>query len=303
MRKILLLVPLLVLLSGCSQTQSVKQFGNYGVYSLNLTTGSTQLLYGTNTFIDKISTSKYFIMFAQGTNSSSNIMRLTKDGKELSQLTQDSYLDTYPIILNNSVYYLAMPNKTLEIYTMDFNGNGPHQYYSSGVNDGDVNVVGDQVVFTANGSIWIMNVDKSNLRQLTHFSKAGVWGNLSLPFGDYDPKLSPDGKKVVFERLESDNSPNGNYDIYTINTDGTGETRLTNTGYSQGLPVWNPSGTKIAWIVSAINSTGVYKVYEMNSDGTNVRNITPGYYPSNFLIKSIVFETDNEIYFIGQWWS
>ena len=130
-----------------------------------------------------------------------------------------------------------------------------------------------------------------------------MWGNANLPFGDYDPRLSPDGSKLVFERLLNDSSIHGNYDIFIVNSDGTGETRLTYTGYSQGLASWSHSGDKIVYIVAAIGTEGKYDMYIMNYDGTDSRNITPDYFPSNFLCHSPIFSPDDsEILFIGEWW-
>jgi hypothetical protein len=41
----------------------------------------------------------------------------------------------------------------------------------------------------------------------------------------------------------------------------------------------------------------------MNSDGTNNRDITPDYFPNDFLCHSAVFSNDDSvIYFIGEWW-
>ena len=37
------------------------------------------------------------------------------------------------------------------------------------------------------------------------------------------------------------------YEIYVINVDGSGETRLTNFPGSDGWPVWSPDETKIAF--------------------------------------------------------
>jgi Tol biopolymer transport system component len=107
----------------------------------------------------------------------------------------------------------------------------------------------------------------------------------------------------VFERLVGDTSVHGNYDIYSIGVDGTGETALTSSRYSQGLPSWSHSGDQIVYIVAAINDKGVYRIYMMDSDGGNDRDITPNYFPDNFLCTSAVFSNDDsKLYFIGQWW-
>ena len=39
----------------------------------------------------------------------------------------------------------------------------------------------------------------------------------------------------------------GNLEIYTMNADGTGQTRITNNPASDDAPAWSPDGTKIAF--------------------------------------------------------
>ena len=70
------------------------------------------------------------------------------------------------------------------------------------------------IAFTAflsgNLDIWIARLNGDSLRQLT-----------SDPATDHHPQWSPDGTFIVFS---SDRS--GNWDVWTINADGTGENRL-----------------------------------------------------------------------------
>ena len=120
-----------------------------------------------------------------------------------------------------------------------------------------------------------------------------------MPFGDYDPNLSPDGNRIVFERLVRDETVHDNYNIYVINLDGSGETAITDTGYTQGLPVWSHSGEGIVYLVGAIGNEGKYYIYIINSDGSENRNITPEYFPSDFLSHDpIISKDDSKIFFI-----
>lgn len=64
-------------------------------------------------------------------------------------------------------------------------------------------------------NIWVVNVDGSNLRKLT--SKGGAW-----------PSWSPDGSRIVYTRIShNDVTQEGSGDLYIINSDGSGERRLT----------------------------------------------------------------------------
>jgi Tol biopolymer transport system component len=71
---------------------------------------------------------------------------------------------------------------------------------------------------------------------------------------------------VVFERYRD-----GNFDVWAMNADGTGQTNLTNDPGDDYDPVWSPSGTEVAF---ESNRDGDFDIYVMNADGSNVRNVT-----------------------------
>jgi Tol biopolymer transport system component len=191
----------------------------------------------------------------------------------------------------------------LDIYRMNVQGADEQILYDSGSHDADVDWMGDKIVFTTGSRIWLMQSDGTHAVQVTNPPRAGEWGNANLPFGDYDPRFSPDGSKIVFERLEDDQSPHGNYNIHIVNSDGSGERRLTDTGYSQGLASWSQAGDKIIYLVSAVDGVGQYDIYVSNADGTANHNVTPDYFPADFLCHAAVFTGgDSKILFIGQWW-
>ena len=101
-----------------------------------------------------------------------------------------------------------------------------------------------------------------------------------------------------------DQSPHGNYDFYVVDLASASEFRLTQSGYSQGLASWSHSGDQILTIVSAIGTAGQYDLYLMDADGSKNRNITPPYFPPEFLCHWAVFSNDDSaVYIIGEWWS
>ena len=71
-----------------------------------------------------------------------------------------------------------------------------------------------------------MNVDGSDPRRLTNFTKLGL--------GALEPTWSPDGKRIAFaSRLNR-------VDIYVINLDGTGLKKLTTDSSAvAGPPDWS----------------------------------------------------------------
>jgi Tol biopolymer transport system component len=90
---------------------------------------------------------------------------------------------------------------------------------------------------------------------------------LSMVGGDpVRATLPGENGKIAFTALRG-----GNWDIYTIESDGTGETRLT-TDPSEDLdPAYSRRGEKIAFMS---RRDGRNNIYVMNSDGTGVVRLT-----------------------------
>ena len=63
----------------------------------------------------------------------------------------------------------------------------------------------------------------------------------------------------------------GNNEIYMMNANGTGQTRLTNNSASDSDPAWSADGTKIAFVS---NRDGNFEIYKMNADGTGQTGVT-----------------------------
>ena len=88
-----------------------------------------------------------------------------------------------------------------------------------------------------------------------------------------------------------------------VNIDGTEETRLTDSGYAQGMPSWSHSGDRIVYVVAAIEGQGRFDLYMMNANGTSNRNLTPDYFPSTLLVHQAIFSSDDlTVFFVGEWW-
>jgi Tol biopolymer transport system component len=291
--------------------QSVPREQNWGIYSLDLTAETVELVYSSASEVGFLDLNKagdtlaFSQHFGGDANENEEICTVKIDGRELTRITDNNLMDIYPVWSPDGAQlaFLSWRDRDLDIYVMDSDGSNQRRLYDSGSHDADIDWVGHNIVFTSGSQIWIMQDDGTNPVQITDPPDAGVWGDANLPFGDYDPRLSPDGRKIVFERLEDDASPHGNYNFFVINADGSGETRLTDTGYSQGIASWSHSQTRLVFVVAAIGSEGKYDIYMMDSDGSNITNINPDYFPPAFLCHSPVFSADDsKLFFIGQWW-
>ena len=321
MRK--LYVPIiLLLLVGCAASEAitssptrmraVPQEERWGIYRLDLDSLEIELLFRAPTKLSylRLNNAGDRFVFSQKVGGDANeheeIWSLGTDGRDLVRLTDNDLWDLYPVWSPDdaAIAFLSHRKSSLGIFAMGADGSHPRELYDSDSHEADLDWVGDLIAFTKDSRIWTIRSDGKEVRPLTDPPRAGEWGAANLPFGDYDPRISPDGSKVVFERLLGDGSPHGNYDIFSADLETAQETRLTHFGYSQGLASWSHSGEQLVYIVAAIDNVGQYDVYLMNADGTDNRNITPAYFPSHFLCHWAVFSRDDSsLFLIGEWWS
>ena len=239
--------------------------GKYGIYVLTLATEKVELIYSTDkeiyTSALRLNSQGETLVFAQKTgetDESIEIFMVDIDGENLEQITDNSYWDLYPAWSPDGmcIAFLSKRAIDLDIYMMNADGSNPHLFYDSGSHDADIDWAGDTIVFTSDHKIWSIKDDGTGLTEITNPANAGEWGQANLPIGDYDPRLRSDGLKIVFERLEDPSSTHGGYNIFTANSDGAQETRLTNTNYSQGIASWSHSGDRLVYVVSAIDNEG-----------------------------------------------
>ena len=74
--------------------------------------------------------------------------------------------------------------------------------------------------------------------------------------------------RIAFESFRD-----GNFEIYSMNPDGSDQTNLTNSPAEDTDPVWSPDGTRIAFVKA---SEGHRNIWVMNADGSGQTNLTPG---------------------------
>jgi uncharacterized repeat protein (TIGR01451 family) len=79
------------------------------------------------------------------------------------------------------------------------------------------------------------------------------------------PRLSPLGK-IAFAT-----DRDGNYELYVMNQDGSGQTNITNNAAHDCNPNWSPDGSKIAF---QSNRDGNLEIYVINPDGSSPTRLT-----------------------------
>ena len=109
---------------------------------------------------------------------------------------------------------------------------------------------------------------------------------------NYDPTLSPDGKRMLFiKALE------GHEQFFTADSDGRHERQITRDGSDKEDPAWSPDGRQVAYVLVGPKNS----LHVMNVDGSGDRTITPAsqspihpeWMPDG---KSILYCTDDDLH-------
>ena len=114
-----------------------------------------------------------------------------------------------------------------------------------------------------NWEVYVMNADGSGQTRLT-----------DSPAADSAASWSPDGQRIAFVSDRDDPDSNDDdriSDIYLMNADGSGQTRLTDSSAWETRPRWSPDGRRIAFFSYRDGKT---EIYVMNADGSEQTRLT-----------------------------
>ena len=169
-------------------------------------------------------------------NDNANIWTMDASGGNKVQLTTGAQQDSFPTWSPDGTKIAF--SRDLDVFVMNANGSAltPLTSTTAAERGADWSPNGTKIVYERSGQVWSMNADGSNQVGLT--GGAGQVGAL--------PAWSPDGTKIVFSS-NGFTAPNG-YDIFTMNPDGTGVTRLNMpVPVDERDPNWQPAPAPIGY--------------------------------------------------------
>lgn len=191
------------------------------------------------------STDNKKIAFQSDRDGKFEIYTINIDGSNLKRLTSNHASCWYPTWSpdGSNIFFQSDDNGACGIYVMNSDGSNLKRLTNSTVSGRKVSVGtkdaiyvpyalsmdGSRIAFQSDGGgnseIYVMNVDGSNLRQLTDH-----------PASDIFPRWSPDGKKILFQ-----SDRDGDSGIYVMNADGNNLRKLASNAAFNGSYTWSPT--------------------------------------------------------------
>lgn len=196
-----------------------------------------------------------------------SVKRQVMDHEKVTEvLWADGVENAYPRISRDGQRILFQSNRSgkWHLYLMNSDGSNVQQLTSGDHNNNfpDWSVDEQSVAFvsdrTGNEEIFIMKVDGNMVKQLTQH-----------PARDIHPYFSPDGKEILFNSSRDDAQ---SFEVYRINSDGSGERRVTTTRDVETCARYSPDGSKIVLLKGFLD--GNDEICVMDPDGTDVINLT-----------------------------
>ena len=208
------------------------------------------------------------IAFTSNRDGNDEIYVMNADGTSVARLTNDPASDQQPAWSpdGSRIAFTSSRSGKFEIYVMNADGTGVARLTTTTTQSGSTRPAwcGNRIAFESDRSfeffadIFAMNDDGTALTRLTT-------DNTAL---ERQPAWSPTCDRLAFTK-----DPMANAEIYVMNADGTGTSRITNSLGSDRDPAWSPDGARIAFSSTRADAV-FYETYLVNADGTAATRLT-----------------------------
>jgi len=197
------------------------------------------------------------ITFQSNRTGNADVFVMNPDGSGVTQLTSHPFDDFLPLFSpdGSRINFGRCGFGRCDIVVINADGSGERIVLFDGF-PGAWSPDGNRIVLGRGDGIWIINADGTGLVRVADPQFVTDW--------------SPDGRQLLLV-----NNSDGDNEIYAMNLDGSGVTKLTDNnandfaGRGRG---WSPDGTRILF---TSDRGGEQDIYVMNADGTGVTQLTP----------------------------
>jgi Tol biopolymer transport system component len=217
--------------------------------------------------------------FLKAEDFGAQLYRVATNGKELGPITplQKGVVDTHPSWSpdGNSIVFSSDRDGNFELYTVKASGFGLTQLTHTKLGIENLEPAwspdGEMIVFTQRKAtvtpspsvLVILRLDSGRLYKLTPRAMLGL--------GDRDAAWSPDSKWIAFSSDRLTSSVVRSSDLYIINVNGAGMTRVTTVASNEYHPTWSPYGNQLAFISDRTKQT---EIYTLQLPATNTDYLT-----------------------------
>jgi len=240
--------------------------GEDDLYSMNEDGSDVQRLTDFGAYFPSYATfgSKIAFMSYRDDDRTTELYLMNGDGSNVVRLTRDPASDSAPGLSadGSKVVFSSTRLGDEHLYVMDADGSGVTQLTREFDSNPVFSPDGSHIAFTSfrddDDELYLMNADGTGVTRLT-----------TVEGSDYHPSFSPDGSRIVFMSYRGGDVSAGKFDpdMYVMNADGSGVTRLIGTNTEERRPCFSPDGSRIAFVRNG-------NVYTMNTDGSNVSQLT-----------------------------
>jgi len=198
-----------------------------------------------------------------------NIFTARADGTDLKKITDNPKYDAEPVVSpdGSRIVFGSQRQGNFDVYLMNSDGTGLRRLTDrTGYNGGPwFSPDGTRIVWRAwypeteaekaqwkdcmdrnyilafPLDLWVMDSDGSKKRMILHNGAT-----------NFAPSWHPDGRRIIFASNRDDwradiGQFGHNFELYLINSDGTGLERITDNSVFDSFPMFSPDGKKLVW--------------------------------------------------------